>query len=326
MTSIRNAILVCAAAGLFGFAMASTVRAEDSFPSKPIKIVVPYPAGGVGDQLARAVQKPMQDFLKQPVIVENLIGAGGVIGSSFVARAPRDGYTLLLGNTGPIAISPQVSKIAYDPLKDFVPISLIAQAPLILAVPAANTAKSVKEFLDQARASGTAWNYGSTGIASLSHLTGEFFNSAAGTRITHVPYNGGAQMVTAFIGGDVQVAFVTGPDSAAMLQSGKIRYLAVASAQKTDIAPDLPTVAEALPGFTSDVWYGILAPAGIPEIAARRLHDAVAHAIAQLEAQKAFSGRYIEVKSSTSAELSERIRSETERWGRVIKAANINLK
>lgn len=326
MTTIRTALFACAVASLCGLVAAPFALAQDAFPSKAIRIVVPYPAGGVGDQLARAVQKPMQDVLKHPVIVENMIGAGGVIGTSYVAKAPRDGYTLLLGNTGPIAISPQVSKTAYDPTKDFVPISLIAQAPLLLAIQASNTSKSVQEFIAQARASGTSWNFGSTGPASLSHLTGEFFNSAAGTRINHVPYNGGAQMVTAFVGGDLQAAFVTGPDSAAMLQSGRIRYLAVASAQKTDIAPGLPTLSEVLPGFTSDVWYGILAPTGIPDAVARRLHEAVAYAIAQPETQKIFSGRYMEVKSSTSAELSERIRAETERWGRVIKAANIDLR
>jgi tripartite-type tricarboxylate transporter receptor subunit TctC len=314
--------LVTAICGAF---IAFTAQAQPSFPSKPVHIVVPYLAGGIGDQLARAIQKPMQEFLQQPVIVDNMVGAGGVIGTAFVARAPKDGYTLILGNTGPLSISPQVSKTAYNPKTDFVPISGIAQAPLLLAVPANSTAKSVNDFVRDARASGTSWNFGSTGVASLSHLSGEYLNYAAGLQLTHVPYNGGAQMVAAFVGGDLQAAFVTGPDSAAMLQSGKIRYLAVATPQPTDVAPGLPTVAEGVPGFTSDVWYGILAPAGTPGSVVARLQEAVAQAVARVDAEKTFAGRFIELRATSPDELAQRIDRETQRWGGVIKNSKLVL-
>jgi tripartite-type tricarboxylate transporter receptor subunit TctC len=305
---------------------ASGVQAQQPFPSKPVHIVVPYLAGGIGDQLARAIQKPMQEFLGQPVIVDNMVGAGGVIGTAFVARAPRDGYTLVLGNTGPLSISPQVSKLAYNPRTDLVPVSGIAQAPLLLAVPTSSTAKTVSDFLRDAKASGTTWNFGSTGVASLSHLSGEYLNHAAGLQLTHVPYNGGAQMVAAFVGGDLQAAFVTGPDSAAMLQSGKIRYLAVASTQPTNIAPGLPTVAEGVPGFASDVWYGIMAPAGTPAPVVARLQEAIAHAVGRVEAERTFAGRYIELRASSPDELAQRIERETQRWGAVIQDAKLQLK
>lgn len=326
MLKNRTAILVCAAASLLGFLLTAGAQAQDAFPSKPIRIIVPYPPGGVADQLARVVQKPMEEVLKQPVIVENVIGAGGAIGTAAVARSPRDGYTLLMANTGPISVSPLVSKTGYDPLKDLVPVSMLAQGPMLLVVQASNTSKTLAEFIAAARASGTSWNFGSAGPASLSHLTGEYFNSAAGTRLVHVPYNGGSRMAAAFMGGDLQAAFVTGPDSTAMLQSGKLRYLAVASAQRSESAPGLPTLAETLPGFTSEVWHGILAPAGIPEPVARRLHEAISYALVQPETQRPFAGRYLEVKGSTPAELSRRIRGELDHWARVIKDANIDLK
>lgn len=326
MIRIRTAFTAIAATLALAGYPAVQAQPNDIYPSKPIRIVVPYPAGGVADQVARAVQKPMQDFLKQPVVIENIGGAGGVIGTAAVARAPHDGYTLLVGATGPISISAQVSKVPYDVAKDFVPVSLMAHAPLFLAVPAASPAKSVKELIAAAKAAGTSWNYGSVGPESLSHLTGELLNATADLRLTHIPYNGGAQMVTAFVAGDLHVAFVTGPESASLVQSGKIRYLAITTAQRSDLAPGLPTVAETVPGFSSDVWYGIVAPAGTPENVTRRLQEAVAFAVAQPETQRPFAGRYIEIKSSTPAELTEKIRAETTRWARVIKTANIDLK
>ncbi len=316
---VRATVAACAVGGL-SFPLA---QAQETFPSRPIHIVVPYPAGGVGDQLVRAIQKPMQEILKQTVVVENRIGAGGTIGTTHVARAAPDGYTLVLGNSGPISVGPQVRKTPYDPAKDLIPVSLIANAPLILAVSADNPAKTVPEFIQQAKVN--SWNYGSTGPASLSHLTGEYFNSAAGLKLTHVPYNGGAQMVTAFGGGDLQAAFVTGPDSAAMLQSGKIRYLAVAAPRKVAIAPELPVIAETLPGFVSAVWYGILAPTGVPEPILKTLNSAIAQAVAHPDTQKAFAGRYIELLSGSREDLGALIREETQRWGAEIKRMGLKL-
>ena len=316
---IRATAAAVAASGL----SLPIVQAQESFPSRPIHIVVPYPAGGVGDQLVRAIQKPMQEILKQTVVVENRIGAGGTIGTTHVARSAPDGHTLVLGNSGPISVGPQVRKTPYDPIKDLVPVSQIANAPLILAVSANNTATSLPQFIEQAKTQ--SWNYGSTGPASLSHLTGEYFNTAAGLKLTHVPYNGGAQMVTAFGGGDLQVAFVTGPDSSAMLQSGKIRYLAVAAPKQTPIAPGLPAIAETLPGFVSAVWYGILAPAGVPDNVIKTLNNALVQAVAHPDTQKAFAGRYIELLSGTPEQLGALIRDETKHWGTEIQRMGLKL-
>jgi tripartite-type tricarboxylate transporter receptor subunit TctC len=298
--------------------------AQEAWPSKPIRIIVPYPAGGTTDQLARAIQPALQEFLKQTVIVENKAGAGGTIGTDQVAKAAPDGYTLDFGNTGPNAVVPLMRKIPYDPLKDLRTISTVALTPMILAVPADSPAKSLKDFLSLARQQGTAWNYGSVGNGSLSHLTGEAFNHAAGLKLTHVPYNGGAPMMTAFGGGQLQAGFVTGLDGAAMQQAGKIRYLGVATLQRTPVV-NLPAIAEEVPKFQSVAWFGLLAPAGTPDPVIARLHQAVVYAVGKPEIQKMFSDRNVEAKASTPLEFEQRIKDEMQQWGEVVKRGNIRM-
>ncbi|MDM0015184.1 tripartite tricarboxylate transporter substrate binding protein [Variovorax sp. J22P168] len=306
-------------------AVAPLVSAQDKFPSKPIRIVVPYAAGGSTDQLARAIQQPMSDFLKQPVIVENKVGAGGSIGTDFVAKAPADGYTLVFGNSGPNAILPLLKKTPYDALKDLRPISTVAITPMILAIAADSPAKNLKEFLAAAKKSGNAWNFGSVGNGSLSHLTGEYFNGLASLQMLHVPYNGGAPMMTAFGGGQLQAAFVTGLDGQAMVQAGKVRYIAVGTPQRTATVAGLPAIAEEVPGFRSVAWFGVLAPSGVPDAVAAKLHEAVVHAVAQPEVKKMFADRNIEARSSTPEEMGRMIRDEMAQWGPVAQRANIRL-
>ena len=190
----------------------------DGYPNKPIRMIVPYAAGGSTDQLARAIQQSMSETLGQTVIVENKPGAGGTIGTDYVAKAAPDGYTLVFGNTGPNAVVSLMRKVPYDELKDLRPISTVAITPMILAVPADSPAKTLKDFLAYAKKNGNALNVGSVGNGSLSHLTAEYFNEAAGLRMQHIPYNGGAPMMTAFAGGQLQAAFVTGLDGATLVK------------------------------------------------------------------------------------------------------------
>lgn len=307
-------------------ALASTTliaAAQDAYPSRPIRIVVPYAAGGTTDQLARAIQKPMQDFLKQPVVIENKAGAGGTIGTDMVAKAPPDGYTIVFGNSGPNAIVPLMRKIPYDPLKDLRPISVVAFTPMILAIPADSQANNLKEFI--ALAKQKDWNFGSVGNGSLSHLTGEQLNALAGLKLTHVPYNGGAPMMTAFAGGQLHAAFVTGLDGASMLQAGKIKYLAVATPQRTNTVPGLPAIAEEVPGFRSVAWFGILAPAGVPDPIAEKLHAAVEYAVSQPEVQKMFADRNTEARATKPEEMAKIMREEMDQWGQVVKRSNIKM-
>ena len=301
------------------------VQAQEVFPSKPIRVVVPYPAGGTTDQLARAVQKPMADFLGQPVIVENKAGAGGTIGTELVARATPDGYTIVFGNTGPNAVVGLLRKIPYDPLGDLLPISTVAIAPMILAVPADSPAKDLKEFLALARQKSAEMNYGSVGNGSLSHLTGEYFNSLAGLRLTHVPYKGGAPMLTALAGDQLHAAFVTGLDGAVMAGAGKLKYLAVGTPQRSSVVAGLPAIAEEIPGFRSIAWFGVLGPRGLPRPVAEKLHAAVTAAVAKPEVQKMLADRNVEARSSSPAELKRIIEDEMVQWGEVIKRSNIQV-
>ncbi|MDM0066847.1 tripartite tricarboxylate transporter substrate binding protein [Variovorax sp. J31P207] len=321
----RRSILTAGAAVGYLLWAASPSAAQDSYPSKPIRIVVPYAAGGSTDQLARAIQQPMQEFLKQPVVIDNKVGAGGAIGTESVVKSAPDGYTLVFGNSGPNSILPLLRKTPYDPLKDLRPISTVAITPMILAVSAGSSAKNLKEFMALAKKSGTDWNFGSVGNGSLSHLTGEYFNALSGLKLQHVPYNGGAPMMTAFAGGQLQAAFVTGLDGAAMVAAGRVKYLAVGTPKRTDVVPGLPAIAEEVPGFRSVAWFGVLAPSGVPDAVAAKLHEAVVFATSRPEVRKMFSDRMIEARSSTPQELDRMIRDEMAQWGEVAKRSNIRL-
>lgn len=321
--SRRGALRILAAGTAAGVGVSS--HAQSGEASKVIKIVVPYPAGGTTDQLARTVAQPLKEILGQSVIVENRPGAGGTLGTDYVAKQPADGYTLLFGNSGPNATASLMRKLPYDVPKDFRPLSGVVRVPLILAVAADSPYKSVGEFVAWARTQGDKLNYGSTGIGGSSHLANEYFNQLAGTRFQHIPYQGGAPLVTAFAGGQVQMAFVTGLDGAAMVQAGKIRYLAVASPRRTDVLPGLPAIAEDVPGFNSVVWFGLLAPAGIPQPMADRLSSAIAAAVQRPEVRKSFMDRNVEPWGSTSQELGRTIEGEIAHWGPIIKKANITI-
>lgn len=321
--SRRGALRILAAGTAAGVGVSS--HAQSGEASKVIKIVVPYPAGGTTDQLARTVAQPLKEILGQSVIVENRPGAGGTLGTDYVAKQPADGYTLLFGNSGPNATASLMRKLPYDVPKDFRPLSGVVRVPLILAVSADSPHKSVAEFVAWARTQGDKLNYGSTGIGGSSHLANEYFNQLAGTRFQHIPYQGGAPLVTAFGGGQVQMAFVTGLDGAAMVQAGKIRYLAVASPRRTDVLPGLPAIAEDVSGFNAVVWFGLLAPAGVPQPMADRLSSAIAAAVQRPEVRKSFMDRNVEPWGSTSQELGRTIEGEIAHWGPIIKKANITI-
>jgi tripartite-type tricarboxylate transporter receptor subunit TctC len=312
-------------AAAYGGSMPAFAQGSEGYPSKPIRLVVPYPAGGTTDQLARAIAQPMRDILGQPIIVENRVGAGGTIGTDFVAKQPGDGYTLLFGNSGPSATASLMRKLSYDVRKDFRPLSAVVRVPLILAVPADSPHKNVRDFVDWAKKEGSKLNYGSTGIGGSSHLASEYFNELAGTKIQHIPYPGGGPLVTGFAGGQVHMAFVTGLDGASMVQAGKIRYLAVASPKRTDVLPGLPAIAESVPGFNAVVWFGVLAPSSMPDAIANKVSNAISAAVQVPEVRKLFIDRNVEPFGSTPQELQKLIDSEIAQWGPVIKKANITI-
>jgi tripartite-type tricarboxylate transporter receptor subunit TctC len=321
----RQALKTAGALIVAAMVSAPIMAHADTYPSKPIRIIVPYAAGGSTDQLARAIQPAMSEMLGQPVIVDNKPGAGGTIGVDMVAKAAPDGYTLVFGNTGPNAVVALMRKIPYDGVKDLVPISTVAICPMILAVPSDSPAKTLTEFLAYAKQQGDNINFGSVGNGSLSHLTGEYFNDLAGIRMRHIPYNGGAPMMTAFLGGQIQASFVTGLDGATLMQSGKVKYLAVGTPTATDVVPGLPPISDVVPGFKSTAWFGVLGPKGLPDDIVEKLHASIAAALARPEVRKNFSDRNVEAHGSTPAELGAIIKEETAQWGPVVRKAKIEM-
>jgi len=318
--AIHRRTLLCVS----GLALAAPVCAQ-SYPARPIRMIVPYAAGGSTDQLARAIQQPMSEILGQSIIIDNKPGAGGTIGADQAAKSAPDGYTLVFGNTGPNAIVSLMRKIPYDPIRDLRPISTVALTPMILATPSDSPAKTMKAFVEYARQQGDKLNFGSVGNGSLSHLTGEYLNDLAKLRMQHVPYKGGAPLTAALLGSELHAAFVTGLDGAALLATGRVRYLAVGTPRRTPVVPGLPTIAEDVPGFKSSAWFGVLAPSGIPDDVARQLTAAVSAAVAQPQVQRLFAHRNIELRGSAAQELAMLIRDEIAQWGPVIRKANVQM-
>ena len=304
------AVLACALSG---------AASAQGYPNRPIRIVVPYPAGGATDQMARIIQQPLAELLGQTIIIDNKAGAGGAIGTDAVAKAAPDGYTLAFGNAGPNSMGPAIKKTPYDPIRDLAPISFVANVPLFLAVHPAMPVNSVKELIDLVRANPGKYNYGSVGIASASHLIGEYFNVVTGLKMTHVPYKGGAPAMLGFIGGEVQVMFMTGLDGLQHARAGRLKVLAIATEKPTDLAPGVATVADTVPGFNGSVWFGLLAPAGTPPEVIARVHDAVAKAVTRPNVRKAFGDLSAEPLANTPEQFARVIAVELAQWTRVVK-------
>jgi len=298
--------------------------AQSDFPSRPITIVVPYPPGGTTDVLARALQEPLQRFLKQPVIIDNRPGASAVLGTKLVAKARPDGYTLLFPNNG-LVISPQVSKEAdYAPLKDFAPVSLVSLQPMVLVVNPTVPANSVQELIDYAKANPGRLEYATAGPASFGHLATELFSRRAGVQMVHIPYKGQAPTTQAILTGESKVLLST--SSAVMnsfIKDGRLRLLGVTSLQPSPLAPGAPPIAATLPGFHPEVWFGLFAPAGTPRDAVTRLNAAIVSALALPEVKEKFNNAGAAATSSTPEELGARITEEYGTWTSIIREANI---
>ncbi|NDZ18547.1 ABC transporter substrate-binding protein [Variovorax sp. WS11] len=297
------------------------------FPSRPITIVVPYPPGGTTDVLARTLQEPMQRFLGQPVIVENKPGAAAVLGAKFVANAPGDGYTLLFPNNG-LVISPQISKEAnYDALKDFAPVSLVSLQPMILTTNPVVPATNVRELIAHAKANPGKLEYATAGPASFGHLATELFSQQAGIQMVHVPYKGQAPTTQAILTGESKVLLsTTSSQMNAFIKEGKVRMLGVASKKASPLAPGAAPIAETLPGFEAEVWFGLVAPKGTPAPVIAKLNDAVVKALALPEVQQKFEIAGAAATGSTPAEFARRIADEYGIWTAVIRDAKIEGK
>ncbi len=310
---------------VLGVALTAQFASAQGFPSKPIRIIVPYPAGGTTDIMARALQEPMQKALGQPVIVDNKAGAAGAIGAREVARSPADGYTLLFSNNGPSSTTPLLVKDAgYDGVKDFSPVSQVSSAPLFVVINAAVPATDLKSFIEYGRAQPNALEYASAGIGSLGHLASELFARSAGIKMVHIPYKGQAPTTNAVMTGEVKVLITT--SSGAMnnfIKEGKLKLLGVSTAQPSPLAPGAPTVNTVLPGYNVEIWFGLLGPAGMPADVVAKLNDAVGKALALPDLQERFQNFGVIAKSSTPKALGDLIADEVPRWTQVVRDAAI---
>ena len=309
------------------FAVAAAVAGAQTYPVKPVRLVIPYPPGGGSDTIGRPLAQKMSEGLGQQVVVENRGGANGNIGMESVARSAPDGYTLVFALSAQLAINPGLyQKIPYDPIKDYAPISLLGEGGYILVVHPSLPAKTVKELIALAKARPGQIAYSSSGNGSGGHLAVELLNSMAGIRMLHVPYKGGGPALMDLIAGQVQVLFATQLASWPHIQIGRIRALAVSTAKRPASLPDLPTVAESgLPGYDSGVWYGVLAPAGTPREIIARLNGEVVKALNQPDYRSLLVNNTIEPIGSPPERLSQYIRTELVKWAKVIKAANVRV-
>jgi tripartite-type tricarboxylate transporter receptor subunit TctC len=312
--------------GLAALALGATASTQQAYPGKPIKIVVPFAVGGIADTFARAIGGKLGETWGQPVVVENKPGAGGNIGADFVAKSPPDGYTLVMGNIGTHAVNQSLFKtMPFDAMRDFVPIAHVLDAEGLLVVHPSVPAKTVPELIELARSQPGKMSYASGGLGTTSHLAGELFKSVAKVDIVHVPYKGNSPAITDLVGGQTQIIFATMPTVLPMVKAGRLRAIAVIGPQRSPALPDIPTVAESLPGFEVSNWIGLFAPAGTPPEIVARLNAEVQKIMRSPEIEKRLETEGAKFIPTTPQSFAAFQRAEADKWARTIREANIKV-
>jgi len=298
-----------------------------TYPSKPIKLIVPFPAGGGTDAIAREVATKVGTQQGWTIIIDNKPGSGGNLGVDVVAKSAPDGYTLALGQTSNLAINPTLyPKLPYSPEKDLVPVSLVASAPLVLVVAANSPYKTLADVVAAAKAKPDSLNYASSGSGTVAHLATEQFQKTAGVRFTHVPYKGAAQGTTDLIGGQIQMYMSSIPTLIGHIRNNKMRALAVTSTKRTDDLPNVPTVAEAgYPGFEAVTWFGVVGPAALPKDVVAKLNAAFNKALQDPEVKRKLEAQGADVLGSTPEQFGKLIRDDMTRWGRIVKESGVKV-
>lgn len=312
---------LCLAAGF----MAAGAQAQ-SYPTKPIRLIVPFPAGGATDLFARSLSQKLGERLGQSVVVDNKPGAGGTLGSDLAAKAPADGYTLLLSTTSTHSIGPNLNpKIPYDAMRDFTPISQVGNAPSIMLVPNNSPAKTVKEWIDHARQNPGRLNYASSGNGTIVQLTAELFKSQANVFVVHIPYKGTALAIPDLVSGKVDVLFDSLPTGLPHVKEGRLRALGVTSAKRTPLAPDLPPISDVLPGYESTTWFGIFGPRGLPPEVVTRVNMAANQVLKDPEVVDRLTRLGIEPIGGTPAQFAAMLTTELAKWKKIITERKITL-
>ncbi|MGY8558967.1 tripartite tricarboxylate transporter substrate binding protein [Paracidovorax citrulli] len=321
--TFRRGLLAAAAACalLPGFA------AAQAFPGKPITIIVPFAAGGTTDILARIIAQGMGAELGQSVVVDNRAGAGGNIGGQVAARAPADGYTLFMGTVGTHAINAALyRKMPFDPVKDFAPLTRVANVPNLLVANPAQPFKTVQELIAYAKANPGKINFGSSGSGSSIHLSGELFKSMAKVDMQHVPYKGSAPAVTDLLGNQIAIMFDNMPSAIQHVRSGKLRAIAVTTARRSPELPDVPTIAEAgVPGYEATSWFGMFAPAATPAPVVAQLNATIVKVLAQPDIRKKLAEQGAEASGETPAQFADFIQKESVKWGKVVRESGASV-
>ena len=317
-------------AAAFAVAAALTAGAAraDDYPSRPIRLIVPYAAGGGADSVARIIAKRVGETIGQTIVIENRGGAGSIIGTELVNKSDPDGYTLLLGQSGPISINPAVYKtLPYDPLKDFAPVTMTTAYPYIMVVNPALGVKTLQEFVALARSKPGELNYGTTGVGAANHLVTELFDSKAGIQMAHIPYRGTALAVTDLIAGQVQVVFADPISALQHINAGTLLALAVTSKERSPVAPAVPTIAESgYPGFDAIAWHGILAPANTPPAIVRNLNTEIVAALKDPETKALLEKQAMQTVGSSPEAFADFIKQDIAVWKEVAEQAKVEVK
>ncbi len=320
-----RAVFSCAAALLFA-SMSHIVLAQ-TYPSKPVRMIVPFPPGGATDIVGRLIAQKLTDSWGTQVIVDNRAGAGGTIGSDVAAKSPPDGYTILMGTSSTHAVAPSLySKLPYDPLRDFAPVTLVASATILLAVHPSLPAKTVRDLIALAKKQSDALSFASSGSGGISHLVGEQFKSVAGVQMVHVPYKGDTPALIDLVSGQVHLMFGTAVSFLPYVKAGRLNALAVTNPKRSPIVPDVPTISESgLPGFEAMQWFGILAPAGVSNDIIAKLHADIVKAVRLPDVRARMTSLGAEVIGSTPAEFSAFQKADAAKWAKVVKVSGAKI-
>ncbi|MGZ8264105.1 MAG: tripartite tricarboxylate transporter substrate binding protein [Burkholderiales bacterium] len=317
--AVFSAAVLTLCAGL----QTASAQQTETYPAKAVRWVVPFAAGGPVDLMSRAVAERLSQRWHQPVVMDFRPGAGGTIGTGFVAKAPPDGYTLMTGHVGTHAINATLyPQVPYDAVRDFTPISLIAEIPFAVLVHPSVPAKSVKELIALAKARPGDLNYASAGIGGPTHLIPEYFKSVAGIDIVHVSYKGNAAALAGVVSGEAQLMFSNFLTSTPLVQAGRMRLLATSAQQRSARMPDLPTISESgIPGFHATAWYGALAPAGLPQPLLQKLHADITAVLSAPDLRERFGAQSIDLVTTTPAGFAALIKSEIPKWGKIVRSS-----
>ncbi len=312
-------VLLCAA-----LAFAASPGFAQPYPAKPIRLIVTFAAGGGTDLAARTVAPKLSEGLGQSIVIENRAGANGAVGAEALAKAPADGYTLMVGAAGTLAVAPHLAKLPFDTFRDFAPISLLATSPFVVTVNPGVKAESIRELIALAKASPGKLTFGSSGTGGAPQLATELFKSMAGVNLLHVPYKGLGPAITDLLGGQIHVIFADVGLVVAHLKAGKLRGLAVTGSNRSAAVPDLPTVAEAgVSGYAAGTWYGLFAPSGTPPAIVARLSEETRRALAHPEVRASFASQGVDPAGNTPEQFAAFVRDEHAKWGRVIRDSGI---